>query len=88
MSPSLADLDAAVDAQIGLEVLVHDFNVGEGSDFAKRHASGIEWATKALAAGASALSELEARRRGLAVSLVLVGLVLIALWRRIRRYLA
>mgnify|MGYP001596491596 CR=1 FL=1 len=86
VSPSLADLDAAVDAQIGLEVLVHDFNVGEGSEFAKRHVSGIESATKALAAGAAALQELEYRRRGLAVSLGLVGLVPIALWRQIRRH--
>ena len=84
--PSLAFLDAAVDAQIGLEVLVHEFDAGEGSEFAKRHAAGIDAAQKALDAGTAALGELEYRRRGLAVSLVLVGLVLVGLWRQIRRH--
>jgi hypothetical protein len=79
-----SNLDAAVDDQIGLEVLVHAFHTGPGSTFSQTHAEGIEHARAALAGGQAALTELGARRRGLAVSLVLIALVLIGLGLKIR----
>ncbi len=62
---ALGAIDGAVDAQIGLEVLVHGFDVGDGSAFIEKHAEGLESAREALAAGRDALDELAFRRRGL-----------------------
>jgi hypothetical protein len=77
-----AELDAAVDSQIELEVLVHRFEV-EGA-FAEKQAEGLKHANAALDAGERSLGELSYRRRGLIVALAIVVLVLIAMAWKIR----
>jgi hypothetical protein len=81
---TLLEIDHAVDAQIELEVLVHTFSSAEGGAFLAKHAEGLEHARVALAGGQRALDELSARRRGLYVSLVFIGLVLAGLGLKIR----
>jgi hypothetical protein len=82
---ALAEIDQAVDAQIGLEVLVHGFSVDEDSEFMETHARGMEHAEAAFAAGIEAMEELAFRRKGLLVSLVIIILVLIGLGMKIRQ---
>jgi hypothetical protein len=82
---ALSSLDGAVDAQIELEALVHAFRTDPESAFAKKHAEGLEHARGALTGGREALAELAARRRGLAVALGVITLVLIGLGLKIRR---
>jgi hypothetical protein len=82
---ALAEIDQAVDAQIGLEVQVHGFSVDEDSEFMATHARGLEHAEMAFALGIEAMEELAFRRKGLAVSLVVIILVLIALAFKIRQ---
>jgi len=82
---AVAEIDQAVDAQIGLEVLVHGFSVDEDSEFMATHARGMEHAKAAFAAGIEAIDELEFRRKGLAVSLVAIILVLLGLAFKIRQ---
>jgi hypothetical protein len=81
---ALSDVDGAVDAQIELEVLVHSFASAPGSAFQKKHGEGIAHARAALEAGRKALGELSFRRKGLAISLGLIVLVLIGLAWKIR----
>lgn len=81
----LEAIDGAVDAQIGLEVLVHTFETAEDSAFAKRHAEGLDSARAALAAGQGALVELGSRRRWLAIFLAFTMLVAIGLALKIRQ---
>ena len=76
-------IDAAVDAQIQLQVLVHTFD--PRGAFAAKHREGIAHATAALSAGQRALDELRFRHRGLGVSLVVIVLVLVSLALKIRR---
>ena len=76
-------IDAAIDAQIQMQVLVHGFD--PGGAFAAKHREGIDHAQAALAAGQRALDELEFRHRGLAVSLAVIALVLVALALKIRQ---
>lgn len=78
-------IDRAVDAQIELQVLVHSFETGEGTELASRHAEGVESAKEALEAGEAALQELRFRRKGLAASLVVILALLIALGLKIRQ---
>lgn len=78
-------VDRAVDGQIQQEVLVHTFSVEQGGDYAEQHIEAIEHAETALTLAQSALDELEFRRRGLAISLVLIVLVLIGLAIKIRQ---
>ncbi|MGB5161506.1 MAG: cytochrome c3 family protein [Thermoanaerobaculia bacterium] len=82
---ALAEIDQAVDAQIGLEVLVHGFAVDEDSEFMETHARGMEHAEAAFAAGIEAMDELAFRRKGLLVSLAVIVLVLIGLAFKIRQ---
>lgn len=82
---ALESLEQAVDAQIGLEVLVHTFSAAEGDAFLARYAEGMDHATTALDAGRQGLAELQFRRKGLAVSLVFVALLLVALTLKIRQ---
>jgi hypothetical protein len=82
---ALGEIDQAVDAQIELEVLVHTFNAADGSDFAAKHAAGLEHASAALQDGQRALDELRYRRVGLAVSLVFIALVLVGIALKIRQ---
>ncbi|MHB0972139.1 MAG: cytochrome c3 family protein [Thermoanaerobaculia bacterium] len=77
-----ADLDAAVDSQIELEVLVHSFTAG--GDFAAKHAEGVKRATAAQKSGQGALAELANRRKGLGASLGIIALVLVGLALKIR----
>jgi len=78
------EVDRAIDAQIGLEVLLHTFNAAEGSDFMTAHAEGMVHADAALVAGEEALGELLFRRQGLALALGLIVLVLIGVAMKIR----
>lgn len=77
-----ADLDAAVDNQIELEVLVHSFTAG--GEFAAKHAEGVKHATEAQKSGLVALTELASRRKGLGASLGIIALVLVGLALKIR----
>jgi hypothetical protein len=79
------EVDHAVDAQIGLQVAVHGFASEPDPLFEEVYAEGIGRARAALEAGQAALSELEFRRVGLAVSLGFVILVLVALALKIRQ---
>ncbi|HYX25201.1 MAG TPA: hypothetical protein VFC23_13690, partial [Thermoanaerobaculia bacterium] len=81
---ALTEIDQAVDAQIELEVLVHTFASAPGGAFEKKHQEGVTHARAALAAGQKSLGELAYRRRGLAVSLGFIGLVLVGLAWKIR----
>ena len=81
---ALEAIDAAVDAQIGLEVLVHTFETAEGSAFAERHQEGLESARAALAASQAALVELGSRRQWLTVFLAFTVLVAIGVALKIR----
>jgi hypothetical protein len=82
---AVAEIDQAVDAQIGLEVLVHGFSVDEDSEFMETHARGMEHAEAAFEAGIAAMGELAFRRKGLLVSLAIIILVLIGLAFKIRQ---
>jgi hypothetical protein len=82
---ALQEVDAAGDAQIELAVLVHGFSADPKGAFAQKHREGIAHARAAVDAGQRALDELAYRRRGLAVSLVLIVLVLIGLALKIRQ---
>ena len=82
---ALLHIDQAVDAQIELEVLIHDFTLGEDSDFVHKQAEGMDQALAGLEAGKEALGELAYRRKGLAVSLVIIVMVLIGLGFKIRQ---
>jgi hypothetical protein len=79
-----AEIDGAVDAQIELEVLVHSFSTGDDGVFAQTAAEGMEHARAATELGIAALDELQYRRKGLAASLGIVLVVLVALWLKIR----
>ena len=76
------DLDAAVDSQIELEVLVHGFDA-KGA-FADKQKEGVTHATAALNAGTKALDELSYRRKGLLAALGVIVLVLGGLVVKIR----
>lgn len=78
------ELDAAIDSLIAQHALLHEFRIDPDSDFAKKHAEGIEHARLASDGARVALEELEGRRRGLALSLVAIVLVLIGLALKIR----
>jgi len=71
-----------VTAAIEARSLIHTFDPDK---LVQRTAEGREVARGALAAAKAALAELEYRRRGLATSLVLIGLVLVGLYLKIRQ---
>ena len=79
------DVDAAVAAQIELEVLVHTFSTAPDGKFATRHREGMEHAESAIRGARKALDELGSRRRGLAVFLGFLVLVVIAMVLKIRQ---
>ncbi len=81
----LQEIENAVDAQIGLEVLLHTFGKDEEEGFAGKHREGLESAYAALTAGDEALDELTFRRKGLAVFLAFVVLVAVGLALKIRQ---
>jgi hypothetical protein len=77
------ELDAAVDNQIELEVLVHTFNSQAG--FEEKYREGVSHAKAALTAGRKSLDELSYRRQGLAAALGLIVLLLFGLAAKIRQ---
>jgi hypothetical protein len=79
------EVDAAVTAQIELEVLVHTFSSDPAGKFMSRSREGIEHADHAIAGAEDALEELRSRRIGLATFLGLVALVLVAMVLKIRQ---
>jgi hypothetical protein len=81
----LMDLDQAVDAQIELQVLVHEFSSAPQTKFDEKQSEGVEFARAALTGAQSGLEELQTRRRGLGLSLIFVVLVLVGLGLLIRR---
>jgi hypothetical protein len=78
------EVDRGVNAQIELAVLVHGFEAGPDGAYEQKYQEGIEHARAALAGGERALNELRTRRRGLALSLFLVALVMVAIALKIR----
>jgi hypothetical protein len=78
-------VDAAVAAQIELEVLVHTFASAPDGKFLAKYREGVEHAESALAGARAGLDELDSRRRGLVVFLGILVLVLIAMVLKIRR---
>jgi hypothetical protein len=82
---ALLEIDQAVDAHVELQVLVHDFQVGDDSEFVTKQAAGLDHALAGLKAGAQALDELAYRRTGLIVSLGIIVLLLVALALKIRQ---
>jgi len=64
---------------------VHGFRTDAGSAFATTQAEGLAQARAAIASGRDALEELAARRRGLAIALALIALLLVGLRAKIRR---
>jgi hypothetical protein len=77
-------VDAAVAAQIELEVLVHTFSSAPDGPFLAKYADGVAHAESALTGARRALEELAARRRGLFVFLGVLGLALVGLVLKIR----
>jgi hypothetical protein len=78
-------VDKAVDAEISLQVLVHRFQVGEGTEFQTRQQDGLAEAHQALQEGQAALEDMRVRRVGLRVALGVIVLVLIGLALKIRQ---
>jgi hypothetical protein len=78
-------IDAAVTAQIELEVLVHTFSGASDGKFLARYKEGMTHADSAIAGARDALAELGSRRRGLAVFLGFLALVLVAMVLKIRQ---
>jgi hypothetical protein len=78
-------VDGAVATQIELEVLVHTFSTAPDGKFMTRHREGMAHAQSAIAGARSALDELGNRRRGLAVFLGFLVVVLIAMVLKIRQ---
>jgi len=79
-----AHVDGIVDAQIDLQVLVHTFDASATGPFTKAYNEGLLEGRAAIASGAAALDELENRRTGLAVALIVIVAVLIGLALKIR----
>jgi hypothetical protein len=82
---SCPDLDAAVAAQIELEVLVHTFSHAPDGALLAKYRDGITHAESTLAGARTGLDELRSRRRGLFVFLGLLALALIAMVLKIRQ---
>jgi hypothetical protein len=81
----LRAIDESIDAQVALEVLVHGFDVGPESEFARKHEAGVEHASAALRLAREALDELDSRRTGLVRFLVVIAIVLVSLGLKIRQ---
>jgi hypothetical protein len=79
------EISRAVDAQIATQALLHGFSLDEGGELRKRFAAADQHAASAARLGEEGLAELQSRRRGLAGSLVLVVVALVALAVKIRQ---
>ena len=82
VSSARFDLADAHDKLINARVVVHNFSKDE---IVKSVGPGVELAQKARRAGEGALSELQFRRKGLAVSLAVIGLAIASLYLKIRQ---
>ena len=78
-------VDAAVTAQIELEVLIHTFSSAPDGKFATRYREGAAHADSAVAGAQEALEELRSRRLGLLVFLGLLAVVVVAMVLKIRQ---
>jgi hypothetical protein len=78
-------VDAAVAAQIELEVLVHTFSSAPDGAFLAKYREGIKHAESAVAEARTGLEELGSRRRGLLVFLGLLAVALVAMVLKIRQ---
>jgi hypothetical protein len=79
------DVDAAVAAQIELEVLVHTFSSAPDGAFLAKYREGIKHAEGAVTEARTGLEELGSRRRGLLVFLGLLAVALVAMVLKIRQ---
>lgn len=70
-----------VTADVEARALIHTY---DAKRLIARAQEGIEAANAGTLAGERALAELQVRRKGLAVSLILIALVLVGLWLKIR----
>jgi hypothetical protein len=77
-------IDAAINSHIEMQVLIHSFAAGSGSEFETLRQAGIENAQAALEAGTDALQELSFRRAGLVIFFGIVLLLLTGLGLKIR----
>jgi len=82
---ALTQIEAALEADIQLQVLVHTFSADESGQFAKKYEEGMKSSEAGLNEGRAALDELKSRRTGLLVALVFIGLTLIGLYAKIRQ---
>lgn len=79
------ELKQVLDRGIELQVLVHSFDASEDGPYREKAAEGLELAAGVLVKAREGLEELRFRRKGLAISLVLVALVLLGLYFKIRQ---
>jgi hypothetical protein len=79
------EVDAAVAAQIELEVLIHTFSSAPDGAFLAKYREGIKHAENAGAGARAGLDELGSRRRGLFVFLGLLAVALVAMVLKIRQ---
>jgi hypothetical protein len=79
------EVDAAVAAQIELEVLIHTFSSAPDGAFLAKYREGIKHAESAGAGARAGLDELGSRRRGLLVFLGLLAVALVAMVLKIRQ---
>jgi hypothetical protein len=82
---AVPEMDAAVAAQIELEVLVHGFSSAPEGAFLAKYREGTKHAESALAEARTGLDELGSRRRGLLVFLALLAVALIGVILKIRQ---
>jgi Cytochrome c3 len=78
-------VDAAVAAQIELEVLIHGFSSAPDGAFLAKYREGIKHAESAVAGARTGLDELGSRRRGLLVFLGLLAIAVVAMVLKIRQ---
>ena len=82
VSKPLFDLNEAKDGLVNARVVVHRFSPDELEVALK---PGLETAIKAHQEGDNALADLQFRRKGLAASLVVIGLAVVAVYLKIRQ---
>jgi len=76
------DLTASQDKLIDARVIIHAFSADEVGRAIK---PGIEGAMKAQQSGEQALAELQFRRKGLAASLIVIGIAILSIYLKIRQ---
>jgi hypothetical protein len=79
------EISHAIDAQIATQALLHSYSLAEDGELRGKFGAAVEHAASAARLGEQARGELQARRRGLGASLVLVLAALVALAIKIRQ---